>query len=104
MCRPASNLELAEQAAERGDGVAAVQNLELAMRQAKFESDEVRERALREVATVAESLGHEFHAKGDRLAAERSWYVAAECFFQLDDTEGEARVTAAGAKASQASH
>lgn len=88
-CRPITNIELAEQAAERGDGDAAVQNLELAMRQAKLDADD---EALREVAGAAETLGHDFIEAGDRLAAHDSWFVARECFSMLGDEEGEARM------------
>lgn len=85
------NLDLAERAAERGDGTATVQNLELAMRQARLDSDD---EALREVASVAESLGHRLIAAGEHVAAGRSWFVARECFWLLGDENGEARMVA----------
>jgi serine/threonine protein kinase len=91
VCSEPSNLELAERAAERRDGVAAVQNLELAMRQGKLDGDE---EALREIAIVAEQLGGDFLDAGERVAAHDSWWVASECYSLLGDEESAARVDA----------
>lgn len=82
-------LDHAVDAADRGEAVAAVQLLELAMRRAKLTGDP---EALQRVAGVAESLGHRFDAAGDRVTAVRCWLVAHDCFLELDDDMGQARV------------
>ncbi|MFV8755755.1 protein kinase domain-containing protein [Nannocystaceae bacterium ST9] len=81
-------IELAHDAVERGDGVAAVQYLELATRRGKADFDHA---ALLRVAEAAETLGHLLVASGDGNSAKDSWLVAAECFLEIHDQEGVRR-------------
>lgn len=79
-------IDLAAEAASRGDSDLAIQHLELAV---SASHDRVTRH---QVADAAERLGHEFLAAGDRTGASRSWWIAFECFEKNGDTESRARV------------
>ena len=78
----ADTLELASEAAERGDGRSAAQYLELALNRAQSNFDAGE---LRLVAESAENLGHVMHEQGDMLGANESWSVAHDAFEELGD-------------------
>ncbi len=82
-------IELACEAAERDDGVAAVQYLELALRRGKVDFDQA---ALRRVAEAAEELGLESLERGDEAEAVEIWGIAHHGFMEAGDRESAARM------------
>ena len=83
-------IELARDAAERDDGVAAVKYLELAMRRGKVDFDDA---ALERVAVAAEEIGDALASSGDGVGALDSRLVAHDCYITLGDRAAALRVS-----------
>jgi len=83
-------IELAREAAERDDGVAAVKYLELAMRRGKVDFDDA---ALERVDVAAEEIGDALASSGDGVGASDSRLVAHDCYITLGDRAAALRVS-----------